>query len=72
MVDIERGWGATASMVVNVVFGCGVKENVVIRWEGNVVTRWGAAVVIRVVRRWEVLGAEMPSLFTCGVIAVNR
>jgi len=69
MVDMEPGWGA----IDNVVFEWGATDNVASRWGAavNMVVRLGAA-VIRVMQRWEALGTEMLSLFTCGVITVNR
>ncbi len=69
MVDMQPRWGA----IDNVVFGWGAIDNVVSRWgvAVNMVVRLGAA-VIRVMQRWKALGTEMLSLFTCGVITVNR
>jgi hypothetical protein len=73
VMDMERGWGATANMAMDMVFGWGAIDNVVSRWGAAVkmVVRFGAA-VIRVMQRWEVTETGTLSLFTCGVITVNR
>jgi hypothetical protein len=73
VMDMERGWGATANMAVDMVFGWGAIDNVVSRWGAavNMVVRFGAA-AIRVMQRWEVIVTGTLSLFTCGGITVNR